>query len=430
MQPVSTAQLYASGDPTKIFGIGAPGDLVFDPAWGDWRTPTTELVRKAGFSRDIAARTFWSRVVASGVLAGRPAIVQGYTAPGDVMISSVDAVIATGPGALKDALSPVRMLLCGALNGYPDFTQVVADVSIVPGAGAGPNVPSATLPYKFQLPFPVLKPAGAAIFAVFLSDGPGYAIRGQRYPTDNFSDAQPTLGGGVMSFLPNGQPVYLTGGEGPSELALRFNRASFGGGGVVRVPCQPLTLAGGIDAVDIVAPALLPAGCSVEYETQIGGVTVPLGEAGGAHPLTGAQQSLPLTKVITFTDAVAPMIDISGVGTGAYARLTKAGTAFNHISITRTPAVPVTKVVETVALANWDAASASLTAKLQTGAGLATETAPSSVVDEAIAGGGLRRTFTWLLGAAVTDHRARLIGATTDQTKVFYGTQADFSATP
>ena len=203
---------------------------------------------------------------------------------------------------------------------------------------------------------------------------------------------------------------------GQQELGLTVYKASFGGG-VIRVPCNPLILAGGIDAVDIVNPVILPPGTALDYEVTIAGQTFAMAEVTGTHPLTGAVESLPLNALLTFTDALAPIFSLAGVGAGSYCRLSKAGTSLVYVSATRSPSVPVTQIQETVTVDNWTGASNTLTARLLTGAGFATETAPTSIQDEMLDAKTLRRTFYWLLGTAVSDHRVRLNGATTDQTK-------------
>lgn len=412
----SIAQLLSSGDPALIFTAGIAGDLVYDNTWGDWRLVGPELLRRPGFWRDIAVRGFWTRVLSTFALSGLPALAQAYRRSGAEMITSIDV-----PLEKSGTTGNLRLIVMGDINGNPDASQVYADVTV---NAADLGLKSTNVP----MPYPILKKAGQTIWMLPLTSGqhavralqPGY---GNNRPT-------PVLGGPVKCWI-NGQWADVAN---ILELGLTIHRASFGGG-VTRVPCNGLNLAGGIDSVDIVAPAIQPDGCAIGYETSIGGVTVPIDEPSGTHPLTGAVASLPLTVTFTFTDAVAPIIQLvpdvgvpSTYGQGAYARLTKAGTSFVHVSATRNPPVGVSTVVESVVLDNWDGSANTLVPKLLTGGSFATETAYSTQVDESQTDGSLKRTWTWSGLSSVGAHRVKQTGGTSDQTKIFSERQANWSA--
>lgn len=401
----STAQVLASGDPNLLFGL-LPGDVGYDVAvWGDWRTGSTELTRRHGFWSDLAARGPWSRVLAQIILSGVPGIAQPFRTSGGQMITGVRVPLERGSGA-----GSVRVLVTGNAGGNPDLSQIYGDVT-VNQADFGTDVTVVTFPE------PVYKAPGGTIHFVLLVSGP-HKLRA--VPMN--SDLVGALGGRPRAFVGGTWSVIET----VREVGLGIVTADFGEAGIARVPCEPLTLAGGIDAVDIVAPVIAPPGTSISYELTIGGQQVPIAEVLGAHPLTGSAASLPLTMVMTYTSTVAPMIDISGLATGAKARLSKSGTALKHISATRSPATPIIEAEHIETIEQWDAANATVTARLLHGASFATEVVPTTITDEALPNGGLRRAWRWTALPSVGAHRVSITGTATDPSKTWVGRVAQF----
>lgn len=399
----SVAQLIASGDPTRLFAT-RPEDLAYDPAWGDWRVSGPELIRKNGYAKDLTGRGPWSRIDATVPFANKLVLDQPYQSASAEMITAIDVRFAGSANG-----EPVQVLVTADLNGNPDLSRTYASVSIDP----------ANAPDKITFPYPILRKAGEKVHFVHLFPGGGAGF------FLYFADVSAQFG------ILKAAPLTYTGGQWTpfgSGLELNFSvyRASFSGAGPLRVPLSPVILAGGIDGVDLVTPAIVPEGASIDYETQIAGAPVALAPVTGIHPLNGGVQSLPLTALLSYTEAVAPIFDFQA----SKSRVVRSGTALRHVSAARIPTTGVTKIQESVTLYGFDSAAHTVTARLLTGAGYATETAPTTVVDLVQADGSLKRTFTWSLGSTVTAHEVALIGTRSDLTKQLVGRRADWTAAP
>lgn len=400
----SVAQLLASGDPTRLFAA-RPEDLAYDPAWGDWRVSGPELIRRAGYAKDLTGRGPWSRIDTTINFAGKLVIDQPYQAASAEMITAIDTEF---EGASNG--QPVVVLVTADLNGNPDFGRTYAAVEV-----EAPNTPG-----KISFPYPILRKAGEKVHFVHLfpGGGIGFNIFGHEIGQIPFGILKaPALTYTGGQWVPHGSL---------REMGFSVYRASFSGAGPLRVPLSPVILAGGIDGVDLVTPAIVPEGTSIDFETQIAGAPVALAPVTGIHPLNGGVQSLPLTALLSYTEAVAPIFDFQT----AKSRVVRSGTALRHVSSARIPVTGVTKVQESVTLYGFDSAAHTVTARLLTGAGYATETAPSTVVDLVQADGSLKRTFTWSLGSTVTAHEVALIGTRSDLTKQLVGRRADWTAAP
>jgi hypothetical protein len=413
--PIS--QVLLAGDPALLFAL-QPSYLIYDPVtWGYWRTSSTEFWRRFGFWRDVACRGYWRRPIGNGTLSGLPGLAQAYRPQGSEMVTKIQLPLERGnvPG-------DVRVLVMADLNGNPDPNHVLGDVTIPDNQiwFAGSEHTNHVV-----FPHPIFMKGGETYHFVIVSAG-SHSLRAFNYFGQAFVGGQlvvptPALRGAVKSFV-GGTWFQLAN---VVEIGIVVHKAKFTGGSV-RIPAQPLQLSGGIDAVDIVAPAIVPEGTSVDYEVEIAGVKTQIDEPSGDHPLLARPSNLPLDIVLTYTDSVAPMIDL----TDAKARLTRAGTVFEHVSKTRTPTVNVTHISDQITIDHYDAAAQTITAKLRSGGAFATQTSPTTVTDEVQADGTLRRRFDWVLGSAVTAHKVEIDGVTTDTTKVPVIKERHFSAAP
>lgn len=396
-------------DPTRVFAAGATGDLIYNLAWGDWTALNPELQRRLGYWQSLSNRGFWSRVLASLSVAGVPAIFQPYRQAGAEMIDAIDV-----PLEKSGVAGDLRLIVMGDLNGNPDPSQTFADVT-VPFANLG------QWETTVQMPFPILRKPGQTLWIGALTVG-----------THSLRAYTPFLGLGPSGAL-GGQPKQYYMGQWVTisnvrEIAYRVHRASFGRNGTVRVPCQNLGLGGGIDTVDIIAPALIPEGNEIQHEVQIAGNPVLISEPAGAHPLLGTPNSLPYTIIMNYTDGTAPILDIAPIADGgAYARVSKAATSHVHVTVARTPGTTIDTVKESFLIDEWDGAAHTITPKLLSGGGFATETNPSSVQDEPVGAGKIKRKMTWT-GLSITDHKVKLTIATSDPAKQCVVKQDDWSA--
>lgn len=427
LQASSVGQLLLAGDPNQLFA-SAPNDLGYQTAWGDWRSPTTELIRQAGYAKDLTGREAWSRITGTEQFNARYVLAQPFTTASSEMI---DGVTLAENRTLPYFAPTVDCVVMADLSGSPDPTRCLGRATWTGGDQSKPN-PDPQRPV-FTFDTPIAKKAGDTLWFVFLVPGSStnmfsfYGLAGEAAPLQfnpNFGSAK-TFANGYWNVI-----GYIT------CIQMTVNRASFSGSGVLRVPMGPLQLAGGMDAIDLVTPALVPPGCSIDYEVQIGGVPVPVAAlASGQHPLLARPGNLPLTMLLSYTESTAPILDLNGgiapnFKAGARYHVTRAALTLHHVSDTRVPPANVTKITETVQLDAFDTASHTFTAKLLTGASYTVQTPPTDTKDVVQGDGSIKRTFTWSLGAAVLGHKVALDGVTADAAKPFSGRRADWTAAP
>lgn len=421
LKATSQAQVLANGDPSQLFAID-PATFVYDTAnWGDWKTSTTEILRQNGFWSDLAARDYWSPIVATGdtgVGGGLPIASQPVTPAASFMSKYIKVPTSGYLGA------NVRLMMVADKNGQPDFTRCYADVTAQSGyAGSGGSpVPGPTgandfRDTLFEFPCPVLFKGGVTYHLVQTADQPGLNFWG--------SAAGPTAGGviGSGSYLAYFDGAWAAPRAG-ARIGMIIYRADFDDTSIT-VDLAPLQLAGGGDTADFQFSILLPEGCTVTPQIKVGGQWVSLSQAlSSTYPLAGNPSNVPARLVITGTDYVAPVIDLSA----STARFSKASAALEHVSAVQTPAAPVTTVHKSLVVDNWNPAVQTLNANLRTGAGYATVTAPTAVKDIVQTDGSLLRTWTWTLGAAVPSFEMEIDGSTTDATQTFVGRRSNWDA--
>ena len=403
LQATSVGQLAVSGDPSQIFAID-PTTFAYDAVnWGAWRTDTTELSHQAGYWQDLAARGFWTPVTGTDTTGNVAAKVQPFNPATSLMVDSVDLPVRTGGNT-----GTVRLLIVADANGVPDYSRTYADVTAPVPAGAT----SGTI--NFKMPCPILLKGGLKYHFAYFSNAGIANLLGTvsaQFPAS-------------LRFVNGG---YAFGAFGSAaSVGMAINAALFTSA-ITRVPLSPLQLAGGADLVDIEASLILPEGCSIGYEVQIGGQFVPLQPANGAaSPLAGNPSNLPVNLVLTGTSTVAPIVDTSA----STSRMSKSGVSLDHVSSVQTPPAPITTVHKSVIVDGWNSAVQTLTANLRTGTGYGTITAGTQLPDAIQPDGSLLRQWTWTLGTAVPSFEMEMIGTTSDTTKTFTGRQTNFDASP
>lgn len=423
LQAVSASALTVGGDPSSIFAID-PTDLVYDTSWGNWNVGTTEFIRRAGYWRDLSSRHYWTPVVASGNTGGLSVINQVFRPSASLMVTSV-SLLSDPFGRAANSAATVRLVVLGDLNGFPDPTNVYADVSTTGTAQIGLLDNSANQQFfNFVMPYPLLARGGQALHFSFMTTS---AVVLSALKFSSSTAPSPAALTGVLAYANGGwTPLQNVDALQMVVYAAAFGQADRGGPGAVRVPLQAITLAGGIDNLDIVTPGIIPDGCSINFEVTIGGATYPLAEvASGSHPLAGRPDTLPLTMILSGTPSLAPIIDLTAVKV----RASRAGTALKHVSSVQTPTANVTTIHKSVIVDNWSSSYATLTAALLTGSGYATSTAPTTgPVDAIQSDGSLLRSWTWVLGTSVPSFEMELDGSLTDVTKAFTVRQSNWDA--
>lgn len=243
--------------------------------------------------------------------------------------------------------------------------------------------------------------------------GPVFLTGGTRYAMVIITAGGHRLGTVQGSEFPEGTFFYVLDGayqqgDATRDLAFTLYACQFSAARAV-VELNPLSLAGGIADIDILAPSIVPGAAQLSYEIQIGGTwyglqaaeDLPLGAGGSLPPL------LAFRAVFTGTPDVMPAVAL----TGSQVALSRGKTALAHISAIRTLPAASDTIRVTMRLENFVEADHDCNCELLTGAGYAAVEAADAVVDVVKEDGAIERTFSFDLGAAVTSYRIKTTGA-------------------
>lgn len=398
-------QVLANGDPSQLFAID-PSTFVYDQTdWGAWQTDTTEIVRQNGFWSTLASRDYWSPIVgAIGNTGGLPIVAQPFKMTSTLMCPGMFLIF----GTYADVpAANLRILICADNAGSPDLMHTYLDMQTATTAFQAHQL-------NVNFPVPVLLRSGKTYHLVVTSDNPALTL--SMYPTNGLP---------ALSYS-NGSWQVFNSGYG---LNVSFGICNFGNGTTITVPLGTLNLATGSDTLDFQFGLLLPEGCSLIIQVLIGGTWLSLAQVlNSTYPLSGNPQTVQCQMVLTTNYGVAPIIDTSV----SAARISKAGTALEHVSSVQTPAAPVTTIHKSVTIDNWvGGAVQTLSAGLRTGPGFTgAPVAPTATKDTSNADGSLTRNWTWSLGAAVPSFEMELDGATTDTTKQYVVRDSNWDASP
>ena len=170
----------------------------------------------------------------------------------------------------------------------------------------------------------------------------------------------------------------------------------------VEVQLNPVSLAGGITDLSISATQIVPKGCELSYEIQVGGRWFKLGDPD--NRLAGAPDIVPLRAVLVGTSDLAPAFQLTGQAFTA----SRAATAFLHWSKQRNLAAPTNSVQVQVVVAQWDDANHSLACTLKVGNDQIT---PVTTVTRIEPDGQARRVTFTFAPAAANAYQIKLSGS-------------------
>ena len=223
--------------------------------------------------------------------------------------------------------------------------------------------------------------------------------------------------------FPSGTLFYVLDGayqqgDGTRDLVFSLDFMKFTAARAV-INLQPLQLAGGITAIDILAESIVPGSCDLSYEVQVGGLWAPL--AATAVSILGAGGNIPnlvaLRAVLTGTPDAMPIVKL----TGSRVKVSRPKLAARHITAIRTlPGAGSASIRVIERLEYFDPARHTAVARLLTGAGFATVVNASSFVDALQADGSIERTWVFNLGAAVTQFRIQTDTTTDNVLRTFH----------
>lgn len=375
----------------------------FDPTAGVYLANTDVngvshvAVRLEQFWTDTVSTTYWDAVVQAP-----------QTIPGFHMFESV----VIGQDQWLDAVG----VTLGNLDAQGDVTLIVTEAGDNAQPMPGLVLASVTSPFAqlkanaenvFSLTTPVLLESGQRISYGIVTAGAH-----QIATTDGANFPQGTF----FALSPSG----FAQGDLTKHLCMNFYGTKFTQS-VVSIQLQNLQLAGGITAIDILAPTIIPGSTTLVYEIQLNGVWTPLNvstvsqlNAGGSLP-----PNLPIRATMTGTQDMMPALNLAQ----SQVLVSRPKTAFTHIwpLAPRTPPMASAQIGVIERYESFDPAFHTAGCKLLTGAGYTTEVAPSSYTDVTTTDGALERTYLFDLGAAITSYKVKSTGTTTSVLKMFLG---------
>ena len=282
------------------------------------------------------------------------------------------------------ASGDVMVAVCETEGGKPDLLKTLTRVTVARGD-------LKKYPEETAIPVPpVLLEAGKRYALVLITQGD------HRLATVSGNDYTQ----GTLFFGTDGD--YFTG-DLTKDLMFTLYAAQFAQPRV-EVVLQSVSLAGGISDINIAAPQIVPDGCELRYEIQVGGKWYPLGDA--AMRLSTLPDIVPLRLVLLGTSDLAPAFRLApNAITGS-----RAATSLAHWSKLRTLAAPSSSITVQVVVAQWDAAHHTLACEIKSGA--TTYTPATTVVRDEPDGQAKRITFTFT-PPAISTYAIKLTGART-----------------
>lgn len=368
---------------TRIFRIGVEAWIV-DAADYERAVRNHMMIRVTQFWEDRYEDPYWEAVTVPHVVNGSQ-VAETFLQSNDMWLDAVGLTFTQ-----LDANGSVTLAICETDRGLPLLDKVISKTTVArENLALGANV----IPVQ-----PVFLTGGLRYAIVVITPGNHWlaTVQGSDYPQGTFFSV---VDGAFMQ------------GDATRDLMFSLYAAEFTTSRA-EIALAPLQLAGGISDIDILAPAIVPGSSQLTFEVQIGAVWHPLQKAVGLVLGAGGvlPALLPFRAVFTGTPDVMPALTL----TGSQVIVSRPDVALTHVSAIRALPGGGSASIRVIArLEQFDAAHHTATCKLRSGAGYATETAPSSFSDVVADDGSIERTWLFNLGGAITSYRIKF-GATTD----------------
>lgn len=177
------------------------------------------------------------------------------------------------------------------------------------------------------------------------------------------------------------------------------------------VMLQSVSLSGGLTDLSVSVAQVVPQGCEIQYEIQVGGKWYKLGDPD--MRLSLSPDIVPLRIVLLGTTDVSPGFRLSAN------TFTASRPAANmvHWSSIRNLLAPSSSISVQVVVAQWDAVNHSLVCSLKSGG--TTYTPVTTVTKDEPDGKAKRITYTFAPGSAISAYQIKLVGARVPSSKPF-----------
>lgn len=348
-------------------------------------------IRLEQFWTDTYKTAYWDYVVTNRSANGA-IVAQTFLNSADGWLTQIGLFFAA-----KAAAGDVNVLICETVNGAPDVTRCIADV-VLPFASI---IVSTTVSTKVPLP-PTLLQAG------------------QRYAIVLISAAAHSIGIATTNAFTQGTFFYSTDGvyqmgDLTKDMMFELYFATFAASRV-SIQLNPISLSGGVSAVDILAESAVPENCQLTYEVQIGGIWYPLTDL-APNLLVGLPPLLPLRATFVGTTDIAAGVML----TGSVCHFSRPRTDFNHISSLRTLAGASANIKVIERLEKFNEPHHDVTVRLWRLGVEASEEIADAVQDVVIDATTIERTWTFNIASGViASYKIRTFGTTTTPLDPFH----------
>lgn len=251
---------------------------------------------------------------------------------------------------------------------------------------------------------------------------PTFLKAGRQYSIHVITNADHWIGMASGNQYTHGTFFYTTdnvyyAGDLTRDMMFALDFAAFSAPRV-EVQLSPLSLNGGIAAIDLISSMVSTDIAEVTFEVQIGGKWSPLSEV-TPNLLVGLPPLLPFRAVFFGTNDVHAGIQTSG----SVVNVSRPRSTFKHISKSQLLAAPTSTVHVIVRLEAWNAAHHSFSVKLSTVGGdeLPDAVETKDLGDDGNNGGKvLEKTYVFNLAAPVSSYKIISEGSTTTPLDVFH----------
>jgi hypothetical protein len=366
----------------------------------DWDGPAHGWVRVRRLWVDVYQEPYWDYVTVDHAVPGAQ-IAETFLNANDMWLDAVGLTFTR-----LAQTGGITLAICETDRGAPDLAKVIS-VTTVPRDKLAVNAET-VIPVQ-----PVFLEGGKRYALVIVSAADHWVATTQGI---NFPQ-------GTLFYVLDG--AYQQG-DGARDLCFSLYAAKFTASRAV-IDMAPLSLAGGMTAIDILAEAIVPKSTDLTYEVQVGGNWTPLtrteqsvlGAGGNIPPL------VPLRMVLTGTPDVMPAVKL----TGSRVRVSRPRLTLVHISMPRLlPGAGSSQIRVIGRMEYYDPAHHSVAARLRTGAGYATLVNPSAYTDMIAEDGSLERTWIFNLGAAVQSYKIQFDAGTDSALRTFhFGWRKDYA---
>jgi len=380
--------LAFTGESFGALTAGA-GALTANPAYPSATLGIWQPSRLTSYWLDDYTEPYWNRVTSTYTVTGQH-IAQVFLNAQDGWITQLGVYFtqAALTGDVTVSLCSVNAL------GAPDLTQAIQTV---------------TLPVASILTGSLSGGAGLpTLVETTVSFAPTYLIAGRRYavvigtPGAHYLAMTQTDWSVLQGSYFWADSTGLFNVDTTQQIRLNLYYAKWAATRY-EIQLQPISLAGGISAIDFLAEAHVPGACSLEFHVQVAGVWYPLAADGFGPPLSGAPTLCPLKAVFIGTTDLMPGHGLAALSQAlCFAGQAPSGAlSCTALTTVRTPGSSSQNIRVDAILTGWNASYHTATIRIKSGATYYTAT---TVADFLLPDGSYRRTCYFAPGTPLASY--------------------------